>query len=134
MRIRCVMLLAVLSAVASWNVPYRSGIPEMSAAVRVAPPTAPPLTWSEQPDNTWTFDGSEFGAQEQLTVNYIAAGPRDGTPFLLVHGFGASGFHWRRNVNVLASAGFRVYHSEEYLTLYSLEFSGGYLSPSLLGG
>lgn len=28
---------------------------------------------------------------------------------LLVHGFGASGFHWRRNVPVLAAAGYRVY-------------------------
>jgi pimeloyl-ACP methyl ester carboxylesterase len=42
-------------------------------------------------------------------VNYIAAGPPDAQPFLLIHGFGASGFHWRRNVNVLAAAGYRVY-------------------------
>jgi pimeloyl-ACP methyl ester carboxylesterase len=44
-----------------------------------------------------------------LKVNYIAAGPVDAQPILLIHGFGASGFHWRRNVNVLAAAGYRVY-------------------------
>ena len=75
----------------------------------ITAPTAPPLTWTESPDNTWTFDASSYGAPDPLTVNYIAAGPEDGAPFLLVHGFGASGFHWRRNVNVLAAAGYRVY-------------------------
>eukprot|EP00310_Coccolithus_braarudii_P025138 CAMPEP_0183337958 /NCGR_PEP_ID=MMETSP0164_2-20130417/5420_1 /TAXON_ID=221442 /ORGANISM="Coccolithus pelagicus ssp braarudi, Strain PLY182g" /LENGTH=330 /DNA_ID=CAMNT_0025507731 /DNA_START=147 /DNA_END=1139 /DNA_ORIENTATION=- len=65
------------------------------------PASAPPLVWSESFDNTWEYDG--------LRINYISAGPDQGTPFLLVHGFGASGFHWRRNVNVLASAGYRVY-------------------------
>ena len=43
------------------------------------------------------------------TVNYITAGPKASPPILLIHGFGASGFHWRRNVNVLAEAGYRVY-------------------------
>ena len=42
-------------------------------------------------------------------MNYIAAGPASAMPILLIHGFGASGFHWRRNVNVLAEAGYRVY-------------------------
>jgi len=63
--------------------------------------------WSESPDATWTFDGWEDA--RGLTVNYISAGPPDAQPFLLIHGFGASGFHWRRNVNVLAAAGYRVY-------------------------
>jgi len=66
---------------------------------------AAPLTWSESPDETWSYD---FDGRS-LRVNYIAAGPEQGTPFLLIHGFGASGFHWRRNVNVLAAAGYRVY-------------------------
>ena len=66
-----------------------------------------PLVWSESPDNEWTFD--EWDAAPDLKVNYISAGPSDGQPFLLIHGFGASGFHWRRNVNVLAAAGHRVY-------------------------
>ena len=75
-----------------------------SAAFRIpAPPLpkAPPLTWCQAPDRTWQFNGHN--------VNYIAAGPETGLPFLLIHGFGASGFHWRRNVNVLAAAGYRVY-------------------------
>ena len=39
-----------------------------------------------------------------MSVNYFVAGPEEAQPFLLIHGFGASGFHWRRNVNVLAGA------------------------------
>ena len=54
------------------------------------------------------WDGSAFGCST-ATVNYVAAGPVDAQPFLLIHGFGASSFHWRRNVNVLADAGYRVY-------------------------
>lgn len=68
---------------------------------------AAPLRWSEEPDHLWTFTG--WSAAPSLTVNYIAAGPEDGQPFLLIHGFGASGFHWRRNVPALAAAGYRVY-------------------------
>jgi len=80
-----------------------------SASAMTAPmvPAAPPLVWNEEPDNLWTFNG--WKEAPGLTVNYIAAGPPDAQPFLLIHGFGASGFHWRRNVNVLAAAGYRVY-------------------------
>merc|ERR1719183_348910 len=71
-------------------------------------PAVAPLSWSAEPESTWTFDWPEAGGQS-LTVHYIAAGPPEAQPFLLIHGFGASGFHWRRNVNVLAAAGYRVY-------------------------
>lgn len=70
-------------------------------------PVSLPLVWNEAPDNSWTFNG--WPDAPGLTVNYIVAGPVDAQPFLLIHGFGASGFHWRRNVNVLAAAGYRVY-------------------------
>jgi pimeloyl-ACP methyl ester carboxylesterase len=96
------MAFAVLVASLAWHVagPPRRTMPTvMTATIAEPPPSA--LTWAEEPDHTWTYDG--------LTVNYIAAGPQEAPPFLLVHGFGASGFHWRRNVNVLAQAGYRVY-------------------------
>lgn len=32
-----------------------------------------------------------------------------GRPLLLVHGFGASIGHWRKNIPVLAAGGYRVY-------------------------
>lgn len=70
-------------------------------------PAAPPLVWNPEPDNLWTFNG--WPDAPGLSVNYIVAGPPEAQPFLLIHGFGASGFHWRRNVNVLAAAGYRVY-------------------------
>jgi len=66
-----------------------------------------PLKWTEAPQNMWTFDG--WNGAPGLKVHYYAAGPEDAQPFLLIHGFGASHFHWRRNINVLAAAGYRVY-------------------------
>lgn len=36
-------------------------------------------------------------------------GPEDGPPILLIHGFGASVGHFRRNFPVLVGAGYRVY-------------------------
>ncbi|CAN6350981.1 unnamed protein product [Urochloa humidicola] len=53
---------------------------------------------------TWTWRG--------MRVNYLARG--QGPPVLLVHGFGASVAHWRRNIGVL---------SESY-TVYAIDLLG----------
>lgn len=99
------MLSVITSAFCAIRATPRAAV--FASATAVAPPIEP-LVWSENPDNTWHFsDWPE--ASEPLTVNYLAAGPADGQPFLLIHGFGASSFHWRRNVNPLAAAGYRVY-------------------------
>eukprot|EP00438_Fugacium_kawagutii_P027758 Skav215991 [mRNA] locus=scaffold4693:58793:63189:+ [translate_table: standard] len=45
----------------------------------------------------------------EIAINYIAAGPEDGQRILLVHGFGASSYHWRYQVSTLAEQGYRVY-------------------------
>ena len=48
---------------------------------------------------TWTWKGYQ--------IPYAVMG--SGQPLLLVHGFGASLGHWRKNIPVLAAAGYRVY-------------------------
>ncbi|CAN6333035.1 unnamed protein product [Urochloa humidicola] len=53
---------------------------------------------------TWTWRG--------MRVNYLARG--QGPPVLLIHGFGASVAHWRRNIGVL---------SESY-TVYAIDLLG----------
>jgi len=60
-------------------------------------------------------------------VNYIQKGPVGGEKVLLVHGFGASAYHWRNNILALAEAGFNVYaidllgfgRSDKPITQYS---------------
>lgn len=47
----------------------------------------------------WTWRGHR--------IAYTAMG--EGTPLLLIHGFGASIGHWRNNIPVWAEAGYRVY-------------------------
>lgn len=43
-----------------------------------------------------------------LRTYYIAAGPEDGPPVLLLHGLGGSTFSWRANLEALAAAGYRA--------------------------
>ncbi|KAL6877201.1 hypothetical protein ACP4OV_012872 [Aristida adscensionis] len=75
-----------------------------------APPAAAPSTSSlsleevRRSCSTWTWRG--------MRVNYLARG--QGPPLLLVHGFGASVAHWRRNIGVL---------SESY-TVYAIDLLG----------
>jgi pimeloyl-ACP methyl ester carboxylesterase len=38
----------------------------------------------------------------------LARGPEDGPPVMLLHGWGASTFSWREQIDVLAGAGYRV--------------------------
>jgi pimeloyl-ACP methyl ester carboxylesterase len=49
--------------------------------------------------HTWVWRGH--------TIAYTVAG--EGTPIVLIHGFGASLGHWRKNIPALAAAGNRVY-------------------------
>ncbi|MGF1496149.1 MAG: alpha/beta fold hydrolase [Elainellaceae cyanobacterium] len=49
--------------------------------------------------STWQWRG--------YSICYTASG--EGPPLVLIHGFGASIDHWRKNIPVLAAAGYRVY-------------------------
>ncbi|MDX2230019.1 MAG: alpha/beta fold hydrolase [Leptolyngbyaceae cyanobacterium bins.349] len=68
---------------------------------------------------TWTWNGYK--------IPYTVTG--SGRPLLLVHGFGASIGHWRKNIPVLAGAGYKVYaidllgfgHAEKPPLSYSVE-------------
>jgi pimeloyl-ACP methyl ester carboxylesterase len=49
----------------------------------------------------------QFWQWQGHQIRYHVSG--QGQPLLLVHGFGASIGHWRKNIPVLAAAGYRVY-------------------------
>lgn len=74
--------------------------PGMSAAALA------PLVWNPEGHSYWQW--SRSGVEGGSRVHYIADGPADGAPLVLVHGFGASFFHYRNNVPALAQH-FRVY-------------------------
>jgi pimeloyl-ACP methyl ester carboxylesterase len=52
---------------------------------------------------------SEFVDAGGIKTHYVVRGDAKGRPIVLVHGFGASTFTWRFNLDVLAAKGFRVY-------------------------
>jgi len=51
--------------------------------------------------NNWTWKNN--------SCHWRAIGEEDGSPLILVHGFGASSEHWRNNAAYFAEKGFRVY-------------------------
>jgi pimeloyl-ACP methyl ester carboxylesterase len=44
----------------------------------------------------------------QIRLHVVAAGPQDGPPVILLHGFPEFWYGWRKQIPVLAAAGFRV--------------------------
>ncbi|NEO48133.1 MAG: alpha/beta hydrolase, partial [Moorea sp. SIO4A3] len=50
-------------------------------------------------NHVWNWQGNQ--------IEYTVMGT--GKPLLLVHGFGASIGHWRKNIPVLAAGGYRVF-------------------------
>ena len=87
----------------------------------------------------YSESGWQFRQWREHTTHYIAHGPDDGPPVVLVHGFGASSYHWRHNIAALADAGYRVYapcllgygFSDKALVDYSLEFWGAQVADFL---
>lgn len=72
-------------------------LPALLHQAHALPPfPAAPRPWST---HSWEWRGHR--------VRYATAGC--GPAVVLVHGFGASSRHWRRNIGVLADAGFKVY-------------------------
>lgn len=59
-----------------------------------------------QQTNKHTFDKLSWTWQGHH-IQYTVRG--EGQPLLLIHGFGASIGHWRKNISVLAEGGYRVY-------------------------
>jgi pimeloyl-ACP methyl ester carboxylesterase len=59
----------------------------------------PVITATSLEQRSWTWQGH--------TIPYTVRG--EGQPLLLIHGFGASIGHWRKNIPVLAENGYQVY-------------------------
>ena len=52
--------------------------------------TADRLPWIEQGYETWKWRGND--------INYIEMGDKSKPALVLIHGFGASSYHWRYNI------------------------------------
>ncbi|GJD09754.1 Uncharacterized hydrolase YugF [Galdieria sulphuraria] len=50
-----------------------------------------------------------FKWKGKYNINYFVDGKESSEPILLVHGFGASIAHWRKNIRFLVEAGYQVY-------------------------
>lgn len=67
--------------------------------------SAPEPAALEQPEHLW--ENRSWDWKNGWSINYAVAG--EGPPVLLVHGFGASLGQFRKNIPVLAEAGYKVY-------------------------
>jgi pimeloyl-ACP methyl ester carboxylesterase len=64
------------------------------------------LKYSRTGWNRWMWQ-SDHGGPRQIA--YARAGTRGSPPVLLVHGYGASTYHWRYQFKALSDAGFEVF-------------------------
>ena len=82
----------------------------------VEPPTRPPDRFDalvyRRPDGTPRVERAvrlpELGLEPAPRVRYVARGPEDGAPVLLLHGLGSHLGFWAEQIEPLAAAGFRV--------------------------
>ncbi|MBW4683811.1 MAG: alpha/beta fold hydrolase [Komarekiella atlantica HA4396-MV6] len=65
------------------------------------------MTVTTQPIGTQYPFETHFWTWQGYKIQYTVMGT--GRPLVLVHGFGASIGHWRKNIPVLANAGYRVF-------------------------
>jgi pimeloyl-ACP methyl ester carboxylesterase len=72
--------------------------------------TSSRLPYSPNGYSSWSWDTHHApstganGDQKRTThkINYLTLGPEDAPAIVLVHGFGASSYHWRHNIPILA--------------------------------
>ena len=57
--------------------------------------------WASQFEESYVTNGD-------LKLHYVASGPSDGEPVLLLHGFPEFSYEWRRHIPALAAQGYRV--------------------------
>lgn len=87
---------------------FASALRAAPSALRAAPRMSlPPLAWRPEGHSYWQWDSALLPGGG-CNVHFLVAGPEDARPLVLVHGFGASWFHWRYNVPELSKR-FRVY-------------------------
>lgn len=60
------------------------------------------LDWRPEGYKTWMWNCASLPFQATYKVNYVEYGDSSKPPLLLIHGFGASVYHWRYNIPVLA--------------------------------
>ena len=111
--------------------PHLSRAPAITAASSLPSPPPPPTTPPVPPPSSslakhsWQWRG--------YNTKYATAGcssnPNDGKTIVLVHGFGASAGHWRKNIPWFVEKGYKVYaldllgfgDSEKPIIDYSME-------------
>lgn len=54
------------------------------------------------------LEAGTVNVSDGVTLNAVFAGPKDGVPIILIHGFPAFWFIWRDHISILAEAGYRV--------------------------
>ena len=79
-----------------------------------AVPLARNAEWSSLDDAARQAAGGSYVELSEGTVHYAVAGPADGQPVLLVHGFSVPYYIWDPTFTALADAGFRVIRYDLY--------------------
>jgi pimeloyl-ACP methyl ester carboxylesterase len=100
-----------MGATAGEKTPHRAaGGPPLRNSDRQPLCSQPPVTRpSPQPAPSARWGTGQFWAWQGLACHWQLLGDRQNPALVLLHGFGASSGHWRRNAAALAAAGWCVY-------------------------
>jgi pimeloyl-ACP methyl ester carboxylesterase len=92
-------------AVEAFDIDPRTGLTRL----RYSPTGYRTFLWTPPPDALLSPASDGGGGRAAIKINWAAAGPVGGAPVLLVHGYGASAYHWRYTLPALAQQGYRAY-------------------------
>ena len=59
-------------------------------------------------EHNFPFESQTIPGSDGVDLHVVLAGPKDGTPVVLIHGFPEFWFSWRQQIVALAEAGYRV--------------------------
>eukprot|EP00798_Chlamydomonas_sp_ICE-L_P014777 gene14777-20827_t len=103
----------VSQAAANEQVALSDAAPELGSWLETPPPSNQGMEYEVDSRGLrrvkFAPNGWKYWNWEGKRIHYTEAGPEDGPKVVLVHGYGASAYHWRYNIPALVDAGYKVY-------------------------
>jgi len=102
-----IFIILILLSIYGTDAFKPSSLMKSSSSLSVTSPVTSSVANLEKLD--WNADGYKTYKWNDKNIHYIELGDKTKPPILLIHGFGASYYHWRYNIPYLVSQGYHVF-------------------------